>query len=102
MNQGEANLNDSTRKGKKRKRGEASESQPKDSTPAAKKQQTGKSSGPATGGGKTGTPRFTRDQMEEALKGAQQNLRDACDKKNLCRRCGIAGHRRQWCQKEIS
>ena len=38
----------------------------------------------------------------EALKRVQQNLRDARDKKNLCRCCGIAGYRWQWCQKEIS
>lgn len=40
--------------------------------------------------------------MEEALKRVQQNLWDARDKKNLCRCCGIAGYRWQWCQKEIS
>ncbi len=87
-------------KDKKRKRGPEKETNAKeDSAPASKKLQKGK--GTASGSGDT-KPRFSKDQMDEALKGVPQNLRDARDKKNMCRRCGLDNHRWQWCRKEIS
>src|SRR6266576_1093216 len=87
-------------KDKKRKRGPEKETNAKeDSAPASKKLQKGK--GTTSGSGDT-KPRFSKDQMDEALKGVPQNLRDARDKKNMCRRCGLDNHRWQWCRKEIS
>ena len=54
------------------------------------------------GGGKARNPRFTKDEMEVALKGIQPTLREARDKRDLCRRCGLAGHKWMFCLKEIS
>ena len=50
----------------------------------------------------TGSPRFTKEQEEEALAGIPQNLREARRKKGLCDRCGLTKHRWQWCRREIS
>ena len=58
--------------------------------------------GTTGGGGKTRAPRFTKDEMEIALKGIQPTLREARDKRDLCRRCGLAGHKWMFCLKEIS
>ena len=43
----------------------------------------------------TGSPRFTKEQEEEALAGIPRNLRDARHKKGLCDRCGLPKHRWQ-------
>ena len=84
----------SSGKNLKRKRGGAGTAAPATGTsdPPAKKQSTGDKS---AGTGNGNPPRFTKEQMEEALKGVQQTLCDARDRKKLCRRCGIAGHRWQ-------
>ena len=66
--------------------------------PPAKRQSTGDKT---AGTGKGNPPRFTKEQMEAALKGVQQTLCEARDRKKLCRRYGITGHRWQWCQKDI-
>ena len=58
-----------------------------------------KDAAPVTG---TGSPRFTKEQEEEALAGIPQNLREARRKKGLCDRCGLPKHRWQWCRREIS
>ena len=58
-----------------------------------------KHAAPVTG---TGSPRFTKEQEEEALAGIPQNLREARRKKGLCDRCGLAKHRWQRCRREIS
>ena len=50
----------------------------------------------------TGSPRFTKEQEEEALAGIPQNLREARRKKGLCDHCGLPKHRWQWCRREIS
>ena len=65
--QGSNSGEDSGKKHKKRKRGEPSDASAQDSVPAGKKQQAGNSKG--SGSGKKGeTPRFTREQEEEALR----------------------------------
>jgi len=89
------------KKGNKRKRGpkEDSGAQGEDSAPPAKKPQKGK--GKDSGSGDT-KPRFTKDQMDDALKGIPPNLREAREKKGMCKRCGLDNHRWQWCRKEIS
>ena len=56
----------------------------------------------AATGTATGSPRFTKEQEEEALVGIPQNLREARCKKGLCDRCGLPKHRWQWCSREIS
>ena len=53
------------------------------------------------GVGKGNPPRFTKEQMEEALKGVQQTRRNARERKKLCLYCGFGGHRWQWWQKDI-
>ena len=58
-----------------------------------------KDAAPVTG---TGSPRFTKEQEEEALAGIPQNLREARRKQGLCDRCGLPKHRWQWCRREIS
>ena len=58
-----------------------------------------KDAAPVTG---TGSPRFTKQQEEEALAGIPQNLREVRRKKGLCDRCGLAKHCWQWCRREIS
>ena len=58
-----------------------------------------KETGPVTG---TGSPRFSKEQEEEALAGIPQNLREARRKKGLCNRCGLPKHCWQWCWREIS
>ena len=70
--------------------------------PPAKKQLTVSHAGTTGGGGKARTPRFTKEEMEIALKGIQPTLREARDKRDLCRRCGLAGHKWMFCLKEIS
>ena len=69
--------------------------------PPAKKQSTRAKSEASVGAEKGNPPRFTKEQMEEALKGVQQTLRDARERKKLCLRCGFGGHRWHWCQKDI-
>ena len=54
---------------------------------------------PVTG---TGSPRFNKEQEEEALAGIPQNLRDARRKKGLRDCSGLPKHRWQWCWREIS
>ena len=54
---------------------------------------------PVTG---TGSPRFTKEQEEEALAGIPQNLWEARRTKGLCDHCGLPKHRWQWCRREIS
>ena len=92
-------------KGNKRKRGgaggNAAPATADSSAPAEKKQRTGGTTvRPA--GGKGNPPRFSKEQLDEALKGVQATLRDARFKKKLCQRCGLSNHRWQWCQKEIN
>ena len=70
--------------------------------PPAKKQSTVSHAGTTGGGGKARTPRFTKEEMEIALKGVQPTLREARDKRDLCQRCGLAGHKWMFCLKEIS
>src|SRR5437016_1664410 len=48
------------------------------------------------------SPRFTKEQKDEALRGKPSNLVDARMKKEFCARCGLSNHRWQWCRKEIS
>ena len=50
----------------------------------------------------TGSPRFTKEQEEEALAGIPQNLREARRKKGLCDHCGLPKHRWQWCRREMA
>jgi len=93
---------DSGAKGKgkgKRKRGSEkdNDAQEKEDTPAVKKPKGAQT--PAAG---KSTPRFTKEQESEALKGIPQNLREARMNKGLCTRCGLPKHRWQWCRKEIS
>ena len=54
------------------------------------------------GGGKARIPCFTKDEMKIVLKRVQPTLREARDKRDLCRRCGLAGHRWVFYLKEIS
>ena len=70
--------------------------------PPAKKKLTVSHAGTTGGGGKARTSRFTKEEMEIALKGVQPTLREARDKRDLCRRCGLAGHKWMFCLKEIS
>ena len=70
--------------------------------PRAKKQLTVSHSETTGGGGKVRTPHFTKDEMQIALKGIHPTLREARDKRDLCRRCGLAGHQWMFCLKEIS
>ena len=58
-----------------------------------------KDAAPVTG---TGSPRFTKEQEEEALAGIPQNLQKARRKKGLCDHCSLPKHRWQWCRREIS
>ena len=66
-------------------------------TPSGKKPK--KDATPVTG---TGSPKFTKEQDEEALADIPQNLREAWRKKGLCDRCGLPNHCWQWCRREIS
>ena len=70
--------------------------------PPAKKCLTVSHAGTTGGCGKTRTLRFTKDEMEIALKGIQPTLREARNKRDLSRRCGLAGHKWRFCLKEIS
>lgn len=86
----------------KRKRGQGQgqgtdAQEKKDEGPAAKKPK-GNTSTPAAG---KGTPRFTQEQKEEALKGVPENLRVARSKKSLCERCGFDNHQWKWCRKDV-
>ena len=58
--------------------------------------------GTTGGGGKARTPRFTKEEMEIALNGVQPTLQEARDKRDLCRRCGLAGLKCIFCLKEIT
>ena len=58
-----------------------------------------KDAAPVTG---TGSPRFTKEQEEEALVGIPQILWEAQRKKGLFDRCGLPKHRWQWYRREIS
>ena len=51
--------------------------------PPAKKQLTVSHAGTTGGGGKARAPRFTKDEMEIALKGIQPTFREARDKRDL-------------------
>ena len=101
-----ASTSTSTSAGKKRKRSGggngATPASENSSAPPAKKQLTAGYAGNTGGGRKARTPRFTKDEMEVALKGVQPTLREARDKRDLCRRCGLAGHKWMFCLKEIS
>ena len=101
-----ASTTTSTSAGKKRKRSEggigATPASEHSAGPPAKKQLTVSHAGTTGGGGKARTPRFTKEEMEIALKGVQPTLREARDKRDLCRRCGLARHKWMFCLKEIS
>ena len=101
-----ASTSTSTSAGKKRKRSGggtgATPARENSSAPPAKKELTARHAGNTGGGGKARTPHFTKDEMEVAVKGLQPTLREARDKRDLCRRCGIAGHKWMFCLKEIS
>ena len=58
-----------------------------------------KDAAPVTG---TRSPRFTKEQEEEALAGIPQNLREARRKKGLSDRCSLPKHHWQWYRREIS
>ena len=58
-----------------------------------------KDAAPVTG---TGSPRFTKEQEEEALAGIPQNLWEAWHKEGLCDCCGLPKDRWQLCRREIS
>src|SRR5436853_6657678 len=91
---------DSVAKGKggKRKRGAGkADDAREEKAPVSKKPKTST----ASSAGK-GTPRFTKEQKDEALRGILSNLVDAWMKKELGARCGLSNHRWQWCRKEIS
>ena len=96
----------STSAGKKRKRSgggtSATPASEHSAGPPAKKQSTVSHFGTTGGGGKARTPCFTKDEMEIAQKGIQPTLREARDKRDLCRRCGLAGYKWMFCLKEIS
>ena len=101
-----ASMSTSTSAGKKRKRSGggtgATPASEHSSGPPAKKHSTVSHAGTTGGGGKARTPRFTKDEIEIALKGISPTLQEARDKSDLCRRCGLAGHRWMFCLKEIS
>ena len=59
----------------------------KEKAPSGKKSK--KEATPVTG---TGSPRFTKEQEEEALASIPQNLWEARRKKGLCNRCGLLKH----------
>ena len=85
-------------KGKRKRETEKSNATAdEEKAPSGKKPK--KDAAPVTG---TGSPRFTKEQEEEALAGIPQNLREARRKKGLCDRCGLPKHRWQWCRREIS
>ena len=70
--------------------------------PPAKKQLMVSHVGTTGGGGKARTPRFTKEEIDIALMCVQPTLREARDKRDLCRKCGLAGHKWMFCLKEIS
>ena len=92
-----ASTSTSTSAGKKRKRSGggtgATPASEHSAGPPAKKQLTVSHAGTTGSGGKARTPRFTNKEMNIALKGVQPTLREARDKRDLCRRCGLAGHK---------
>ena len=83
-----ASSSTSTSAGKKRKRSGggtgATPVREQSSGPPAKKQLTASSAGTTGGGGKATTLRFSKDQMDDALKGMQPTLREARDKRDHC------------------
>ena len=99
-------MSSSTSAGKKRKRNGggtgATPASEHSAGPPAKQLLKVSHAGTTGGGGKTRTPHFTKDEMEIALKGIQPTLREARDKRDLCRRCDLAGHKWMFCHKEIS
>ena len=96
----------STSAGKKRKRsGGGTSATPvseHSAGPPAKKQLTVSHAETTGGGRKARTPRLTKEEMEIAVKGVQPTLREARDKRDLCRRCGLAGQKWMFCLKEIT
>ena len=70
--------------------------------PPAKKQLMLSYAGTTGSGGKARTPHFTKEEMEIARKDVQPTIREARDKRDLCRRCGLAGHKWMFSLKEIS
>ena len=85
-------------KGKRKRETEKSNATAdEEKAPSGKKPK--KDAAPVTG---TGSPRFTKEQEEDALAGIPQNLREAQRKKGLCDRCGLLKHRWQWCRREFS
>ena len=68
----------------------------------AKKPLTVSHAGTTAVGGKARTPRFTKDEMEIALKGMQPTLREAREKRDRFRRFGLAGHKWMFSLNEIS
>ena len=101
-----ASTSTSTSAGKKRKRSggdtAATPVSEHSSGPPAKKQLMVSHAGTTGGSSKARTPCFTKNEMEIALKGIQPTLREARDKRDLCQRCGLAGHKWTFCLKEIS
>ena len=87
-------------KGKRKRETEKSNATAdEEKAPSGKKSKKDSDAAPVTG---TGSPRFTKEQEEEALAGIPQNLREARRKKGLYDRCGLPKHRWQWCRREIS
>ena len=85
-------------KGKRKRETEKSNTTAdEEKAPSGKKPK--KDAAPMTG---TGSPRFTKEQEEEALAGIHQNLWEARRKKGLCDCCGLPKNRWQWCRREIS
>ena len=72
------------------------------SGPPAKKQLMASIAGTTGGDWKARTPRFSKDQMDDALKRVQPTLREAWDKSDLYWKRGLAGHKWIICLKEIS
>ena len=85
-------------KGKRKRETEKSNAiADEEKAPSGKKPK--KDATPVTG---TGSPRFTKEQEEEALGGIPENLREGRPKKGQSDRCGLPKHRWQWCRNEIS
>ena len=72
------------------------------SAPPAKKQLTAVHARNTDGGRKSRISRFTKDEMETALKRVQSTLQEARYNRDLCQRCGLAGHKWMFCLKEFS
>ena len=96
-----ASMSTSSSAGKKRKRRGggtgATLASENSSAPPAKKQLMAGHAGNTGSGGKVRSLRFTKDEMEIAVKVVQPTLREAWDKRDLCRRCGLAGPKCMFC-----